>query len=335
MWSCKCESPEDICICLRITDDPFAFLNHTTPSNMDTAELAALIITVSIELVLGMALNLYILLVYIGNLKNGVSLGPSDKVHLTKALVNVSMIVTMNTQCIMCYRWSCLLLTKEFFLGSVIIVMFLIFYNYWLTAMLCVYYCTSITTCGHHIFVWLKRSLSSYLLPILLVLGLCSFAVSIPAFWFGSLNPPRNSTGSFQVTFVQTIPYRITFTILGCILPLTIVLLSTTITSWSLINHMWRMRKNNGEFPSSKFQTQINATRTMILFLLISVIYCLTEMAFSTITISPSLVILIWFYDIFYPISEAVIIIQGSAKLRRTLLEKFINRKEKNCKEET
>ncbi|XP_069841091.1 taste receptor type 2 member 9-like [Dendropsophus ebraccatus] len=302
---------------------------------MAAGHLVALTVPVTIEFVLGIVLNLHILLVYTGNLKNGVSLGLSDRVHLTKALVNVFLHVMITAKCLLYVFWNHLFFVNLFLLGIIIIIMSLVFYNYWLMAVLSVYYCTNITTCGHHIFVWLKRSLSSYLLPILLVSGFSSFLMSLPLFWFGSLETPENITNQsivIQMILHENVPYKATSSILGCFLPFTIALISTTFTSWSLINHMWRLRQNNQGFTCSKFRAQINATRTMILFLLISMIYSVTQMAFITIPLSNAddRVIVAWLISISFPIAEAAIIIQSSVRLRSALLGYILYRKRRN-----
>ncbi|XP_069841092.1 taste receptor type 2 member 40-like [Dendropsophus ebraccatus] len=307
---------------------------------MAAGYLVALTVPVTIEFVLGIVLNLHILLVYTGNLKNGVSLGLSDRVHLTKALVNVFLHGMMTAKCLLSVFWPYLILVNNILPGIIMItITSFIFYNYWLMAVLCIYYCTSITTCGHHILVWLKRSLSSYLLPILLVSGLGSFLMSLPLFWFSSLETPENITNqsiAIQTAYHENVPYKAASSILGCFLPFTIALVSTTFTSWSLINHMWRLRQNNQGFTCSKFRAQINATRTMILFLLISVIYSVTQVAFVTVSlnVSEDLKPVAWLIMTSFPISEAIIIIQSSVRLRSALLGYIGDRKRRNIEAE-
>ncbi|KAM3916907.1 taste receptor type 2 member 40-like [Leptodactylus fuscus] len=298
---------------------------------MTTVELVGLI-AIGFEYVVGIALNMDILLVYMRNLKNGLSFASSDKVHLTKVLVNVFLQLTMVAEHIIVHFWPLLFFTNEDLLWILVILNVLTMYSYWLTAVLCVYYCTNITICGHRIFVWMKRSLSSYLHHLLLVSGLGSVAVCFPGFWFCRLNHFGNSTYDFTViqgTFLQNGTYTIICVILGCFLPFAIALVSTAFTSWSLINHMWTMKQNNPGFTRSKFQTQINATRTMVLFLLISVIYSVTQFSLFTIptSVSDAIVITIWIVTISYPISEAIIIIQSNCKFRKTLLGKFLRPK--------
>ncbi|XP_056392713.1 taste receptor type 2 member 9-like [Hyla sarda] len=297
-----------------------------------------MIIALTIEFVVGIALNLHILFVHLGNLKNGLSLGPSDKIHLTKALVNISLHVAMTAQCLRHVFWPHVYL--KYFFWVIIVITFLNFYSYWLTALLCVYYCTNITTCGHHIFVWLKRSLSSYLLHILLVSGLGSLTISIPEIWICSKKSASNSTYhciSIRGAFFENFAYKTISSMLGCFLPFAIVFVSTTFPSWSLLIHMWRMKQNNPGFTQSNFQTQINATRTMILFLLIFVICGVTQMFFIILRSNDSdgVMIAIWFIILSYPMSEAIVIIQSSAKLRNSLLEKFFDRSKRNGEAKT
>ncbi|XP_069841090.1 putative taste receptor type 2 member 33 [Dendropsophus ebraccatus] len=307
---------------------------------MDTDKLITLIVPVTIEFVLGTALNLYILLFYIGNLKNGISLGPSDKVHLTKALVNVSLHMVVTIQCIMGVFWPFLYFRNGVFLLSSTINMFLNFYNYWLTAVLCVYYCTNITTGGHYVFVWLRRNLSSHLLHMLLVSGLGLVALCIPLLSFCSIDPPENTTyqsGVTQGVSLQNLPYKAISTVLGCFLPFTIALVCTTFTSWFLIKHMWRMRETKQGFTGATLKAQIKATRTMILFLLISVIYNVIQILFLSIISGTTDVVMVMTLLVIlsYPMLEAIVIIQSSAKLWSALLETFFQRKRRNGEAET
>ncbi|XP_073416795.1 taste receptor type 2 member 40-like [Dendrobates tinctorius] len=306
---------------------------------MASAELVGLT-ALTIEYVVGIALNLYILLVYIGNLNNGLSMGPSDKILFTKALVHVSLHVSMNGQNIIGFFWPHLFFKQEFLLSIIMIFMSLIIYSFWLTALLCVYYFSNITTWSHRVLALLKRSLLSYLLHVLLVSALGSVAISCPVFWFCFVESSGNSTHQISVmrwTFIHNVAYRIMSAILGLFLPLLIALVSTMLTSWSLINHMRRMYQNNWGFTRSKFQTQINATRTMVLFLLILVISSVVQIFFFSIpsSVPDYIALILWFIVISYPVPEAIIIIQSSVKFRRTLLSRLFDKKRGNKEDET
>ncbi|XP_073502352.1 taste receptor type 2 member 4-like [Phyllobates terribilis] len=301
---------------------------------MASADLIGVTAALFLEYVVGITLNIYILIVYIGNLKNGLSLGPSDMIHFTKALVNVSMQAPMISQNI--FFWRHLFFINEVFLFFMFSNLFVVAYNSWLTALLCVYYCTNITTSSHRGLAWLKRSLSSYLLRILLLSGLFSVVICSTLFWFRSTEFVGNRSHQSIVihgTFHQHNSYRFIPAILGFFLPLTIIFISTTLTAWSLINHIWRMKQNN---TGSKLQTQINATRTMVLFLLSAIINNVVFYLYFTVKPKGSAVelFIIWIFFISLFISEAIIIIQSSMKLRKTVV-KFLVRANSNRETET
>ncbi|KAG8544867.1 hypothetical protein GDO81_021699 [Engystomops pustulosus] len=285
-----------------------------------------------------MALNSHILLVYIGILRNGLPLRVSEKVHIIKALLNISQLFIIITQTIIYAFWSDLFFVNESFHWMMMVNMVLTAYSYWLMAFLCVYYCTNITNLGHQTLVWLRNTLSSYQHLILIGSGFGSVAISFPVFWYSSIIPATNTTyQSIEIQGIsQNIIYKTIIYILSCFLPFTIAFISTIISSWSLINHMWTMRQNNKGFTRSKFQTQLNATRTMILFLVTCVIYNVIQMFFFTITsIYRVTVILMWLVIILYPISEATIIIQSSSKLRKTLPGEICGRKRRSVETKT
>ncbi|XP_071977929.1 taste receptor type 2 member 2-like [Engystomops pustulosus] len=303
---------------------------------MASAELILLIVGLTLEFVVGMALNMNILLVYVGNLRDGLPLIVSEKVYMAKALVNVSLNCIVITESFLYVFCPLFFLTTEGFLWIIIFTMFLISYSYWLMALLCVYYCTAITSFGLRTLVWLKTCLSSHMLHILFGLGLYSLAISCPVFWFCDVNPSSNATLQsllICMAYSQNVEYRAVSSVLSCFLPFTIAFISTVITSWSLIHHMWTMKKNNGGFSSSKFQTQLKATRTMILFLLVAVIFSAAQMYFNSLQSGSSdtgIINIAWLLILFFPIIEAAIIVQSNSKLKKTLPGNYFRRKRQN-----
>ncbi|KAG8550191.1 hypothetical protein GDO81_027798 [Engystomops pustulosus] len=285
-----------------------------------------------IESLLGLAMNIYILLAYMGNLKNGLSLGASDKVLLSKVMVNICLHLMETAQSVIYVFSPNLFYTHEILLWFVMgNSPFLNSYSYWLIALLCVYYCVSITTCGHQTVVWLKRRLPSHLSHVLIASGFGLFVISFPNIWFCAINSTGNTTYQsmfLRGQFITNEAYRASSVTLGSFLPLFVAFISTAITLWSLINHMWTMKQNNRGFTRSKFQTQLNATRTMILFLLIAVIYNVILIYFFSLpsSVSDDAVLMIWYLIVSYPIAEAIIIIQSSSKLRRNLLRRNLLR---------
>ncbi|XP_018430535.1 PREDICTED: taste receptor type 2 member 9-like [Nanorana parkeri] len=272
-----------------------------------------------LESPLSFSLNSCIVLIHVKNLSHGVKVTPSDLIQLVMGATNLTMrgLMLVNGAGF----WLPMYYEAKVMHTTVILVPFHLYFNYWLIAWLSTLYWTSITNLKHQICVWIKRGLSSFTPHLLLLSALVSLAIALPPIWglhFGV--PGQNSTLlEISLTGFNFIP-------LACAsicLSLSIILVSLTLTMFSLLTHVRSMKTNSSGLRCPSVQAHVSAVRTMALLLLLSVIISTADL----IIFQPppgfrgSAVSVAWLILGFFPTLEASIIIQSSPKLRKVFLQ--------------
>ncbi|XP_040211604.1 taste receptor type 2 member 40-like [Rana temporaria] len=288
-----------------------------------------LLITVGVlQLGVGTSLNSCILVFSFKNLKNRLSVNPTNLIYSVKGLVNIFLLLVLTTENVATILWPNVLLNRELHLTMTFLMLSPIYYNYWLTGWLCAHYCLSISNFTHKLLVGFKRFLSSFLPRVLLLSAIISFVMSVLSIWEIHISQEPPSTNSTQdapsISVVYFIPKacRLVATILGCCLPLNLALVSIRVTTSSLIRHMTKMKQNFSGNKGPNLQVLINTTRTMTLFLALSVISYIICFVFLSGTSSYDTMIISFLPIMTFPLIEAVIIIQAVPKLRNMVVGK-------------
>ncbi|XP_077306003.1 taste receptor type 2 member 40-like [Lithobates pipiens] len=283
------------------------------------------ILLIMIESSPGIALNLYIVLVNLKGMKSRQKMKPCDLINLTKGLVDIFVQLFLIMQVILVLPWFQKSVEKHVLLISYVSLRTFGILSYLLTAFLCAYYCSAISNLQFFIFVWVKRAITTFLPKLLLLSAMGSFLINIPSIWVTSVTPHEQSMGNSTnnsmiirgTMFVDRF-YKITVDILGIYLPFILTLLSLMVTIFILVRHMWNNKDTNTNFNCHKIQALVNATRTMLLFLVFHVLFYLCgHYAMLSVYDSIDPVSKIsWFFVLLRPTVEALIIIQASSKLR-------------------
>ncbi|XP_040211700.1 taste receptor type 2 member 40-like [Rana temporaria] len=298
-----------------------------------------LIVIVILESSTGIALNLYIFNVNLKSMKSRQKIKPCDLIHLTKGLVNALLQLFLTMEILMVLVWFQKFFVKEVYLTCFVSLTALGFFDYWLTAFLCAYYCSTISNLSFVVFTWVKRSIATFLPQLLLVSAMGSILFSVPSIWQISMTiheqPIWNSTNESMIIggtlFIGPV-FEMTVGIFGCYLPFFLSLLSLTVTIFSLVRHIRHIRDINSNVDGPKLGPLINATRTMLLFLAIHVSFYLSGY-FCILSSSVSIdlmSIISWFFLLFCPTAEALTIIQSSSKLRDIFQVTFCSTKTKS-----
>lgn len=286
-----------------------------------------LITIVIIESSPGIALNMYIVIVNLKGMKSRQKIKPCDLIHLTKGLVDALVQLFLTMQVMIVLPWFQKSVEKHVHLICFVFLRTVGLFSYWLTAILCAYYCTTISNLRFVIFVWVKRATTTFLPKLLLLSAMGSFLVNIPSIWVTSVTLHEQSMGNstnnsmiIQGTVFFDHFYIITVNVLGFYLPFILTLLSLMVTIFILVRHMWNSKDTNFNFKCHKFQALINATRTMLLFLVSHVLFYLCGY-YAMLSLNDSTVLgpkISWFFVLLRPTVEALTIIQATSKLRET-----------------
>ncbi|XP_077130068.1 taste receptor type 2 member 40-like [Ranitomeya variabilis] len=278
-------------------------------------------------------LNVCILVASAKSLRTGQKRNPPDLIYLVIGVVNIALQCSLSYQGLLAVFSISSMFIQKVFVPTIVSTLTLLYFTYWLTAWLCIYYCVTISTFSHPFFVWSKRNISMYLPRLLLLSAAGCFFISIPAIWMatvevtlqsvvnGSLDPIFISgTYHLQLTYIQTA------TFLGCCVPFLLILVSIIVTNSSLLRHLCKMRKKESGLSQTKDEAHVNAIRTMWRFLTISIIFYISEILFFSMPPNPEdpYTILSWLIFMSFPTAESLVIIYANPKLRRQVMVKLL-----------
>ncbi|XP_073502373.1 taste receptor type 2 member 9-like [Phyllobates terribilis] len=275
-------------------------------------------------------LNIYIVIAAAKNIGNGVKVSPPDVIHLVMGLVDLVLQCSLTVQSLLFDLYAPTLFMRKTYVPMTILNLSLIYFMSWLLAWLSAYYCTSIANFTHRLFLWSKRTISSTLWLLLLLSAVESFIIGISSIW--SLNveievsSPDNSTGEVffvKGTFYFSLLHVQIATVLGSFLPFILTLLSILLTFSSLIRHMSRIKK---KYSGITQQAHINGIRRISLLLLLSAVFCVTQLMYFSGRSSTSLDalnIISWLLITVFPAANAIIIIQASSKIKKAFVKIF------------
>ncbi|KAM5152757.1 taste receptor type 2 member 40-like [Mantella aurantiaca] len=281
-----------------------------------------------------MAFILNISIILANSWRQGQKWNHSDLIHLIMGLVNIIFQCSLTGQCVVFVFFLQVLLLREVYRPATYITMSLMYCSYWLSAWLCIYYCISITNLSHRVFAQVKKTFSIYLPHLLLLSMVVSFIITLPIIWTvrvminQSLGNGSYDSAVTSASFSFNFPYIQAANFLGCCFPFLLTLISVGVTVSSLLKHMWKVKQHDSGFDGSKFRAHIHAISTMILFLTLFIIFYVDESLFFMMDLSTKgpMTVTGWIIFTSFPLAESIIIIQASAKLRRFLFGKILNR---------
>ncbi|XP_077305937.1 taste receptor type 2 member 46-like [Lithobates pipiens] len=298
--------------------------------NMTISTASATIVTISIlEFITGEIFNVGILVVSSENLKRGKNV--AELIYFFMGFANMLIQAVLTILNLFNINWPVLFNKREVYVTLYTLFWGLMQYSSWLTAWLCFHYCITIANTNHPVLVRLKRVLSSFWLHVF-VISILPFLLSLVRIWFVSMALHVQCPGlctwvsTFSAAHVLSPAYTTVNLLVTHILPFSLSFLSTGITASSLIKHMWRMKQKSSGMCPPNLQVVTNATKTMILFLTLSVSFHLSELLLFFMTklnISPILSMTSWLVVMSYPTAQAAIIIQANSKMKTWFLGTF------------
>ncbi|XP_069591790.1 taste receptor type 2 member 143-like [Ranitomeya imitator] len=281
----------------------------------------------------GYILNVCIMVSGVKSLKTGPKLNPPDLLHLVIGVVNIALPSLFSIQGLLYIFFIYSVSVREIIVPITVVMLTLVYFTFWLTAWLCIYYCVTSSTFSHPFFVWSKRNISMYLPHLLLLSAVICFFISLPSIWTATLEVTLQSavntslgqifisgTYHLQPLYIQSASF------LGCYVPFLLILASIIVTNSSLIRHLWRIKQKESGLSQTKYQAHINAVRTMWLFLTISIIFCVSEILFFSLSPNPEnyLTLVNWLIFMSFPTAESLVITFANPKLRRQIMAKIL-----------
>nr|DBA18933.1 TPA: hypothetical protein GDO54_014824 [Pyxicephalus adspersus] len=268
-------------------------------------------------------LNTCIILGTWKSLINGVKTNRFDLIHLVMGITNILMQSLLTVDHIL--FWF-----LEFYDSIHLIVvfplLFFIRFTYWPMAWLCACYCTVITRFNHRIFIFIKKVICNFLPHLLLLSVIWSLGFTLIQFkcvmydFSGCMKGAFNATKKSQLgafyNFSETLIISLDY-----FFPFFIIVTSLMVTVSSLLTHIWNMNKAGSDFRQN-IQLHVNAARTLMLLLLLSIAFYISTITTLTKTYSLENIVVVvsWVMITMFPTAEGAILIQANPKLRNMFL---------------
>ncbi|KAM4024061.1 taste receptor type 2 member 40-like [Anomaloglossus baeobatrachus] len=221
----------------------------------------------------GIILCSSIIIVYIFEWKKTQQIGVYDKIFIYLAISNLLLQCSTSMDSLMYSFWFYQMMSKP---GSILVFVFnffLIYDNIWHTAWLSVHYCLKLVNSSHRLILQMKRSLSTFIVPLLLVTSVGMVLINLPCIWTVRIEFFLNETNHFERNYVihQDNMVILCNVFIGCCLPFLVTVICIGLSVRSLVRHMWRMRSSTHQFSSApQLQGHVRAAMTMILQLLLN-----------------------------------------------------------------
>ncbi|XP_030042716.1 taste receptor type 2 member 40-like [Microcaecilia unicolor] len=207
----------------------------------------------------------------------------------------------------------------------------------WFSTWLCLYYCLKILSCSQPFFVLLRVRFPKLVAPMLLGSTLVSLVISLPMAWDFYQISSTNATdaaGNSPAHWIYNSSCSCTFYIYVVVSSLAFVILSSSavVLIVSLFRHMKRMEQNMSSLRNLRLEAHQAAAKTVLFLLLFSFSHYLSQMLLILYVIKPNTDSYTLFYLVvtFFPTLNSIILVQGSASLKKAL-NRFLLRTKCYC----
>ncbi|KAM9305080.1 taste receptor type 2 member 1-like [Gastrophryne carolinensis] len=283
--------------------------------------LIALLTLSFLECLLAFYLNTFIVLITGRSLRGEVTRNPANLIQFTIGVTNISMRGLMAAYTIIFFE--VMSESDNFNYLVTFLLISHVCFSYWLMAWLSAHYCSTITTTHHRLFIWIRKALSTFLPHVLILTAAGSLALTYVEVGQFVQKGKVNATSMEDYITLN----KILSVTLSCCLPCVLILISLLVTVSSLLKHVRNMNRAVSGSAHLNVQVHVNAARTMVLFLLLGITFFTSEIIFFTLpsSVDNPTSVSFWIATIFFPSSEAAIIIQASPKLRKKFLDKILH----------
>ncbi|XP_062977657.1 taste receptor type 2 member 1-like [Elgaria multicarinata webbii] len=199
---------------------------------------------------------------------------------------------------------------------------FAVYSRFWLTALLCVFYCIKIVNSNNSLFLWCKMRIS-WLIPQLLMGSLViSMIVSIFSIRQTSIQSKSNTTANIRnvtqaktlISFYTSSQQLVLSIYSGC--PLLVVLLCSILVVASLCRHVCRMTSKESSFRNFQTEAHVRAAGTVLSLLILYLLLYLTENVAVLIYTDKNRFIYVFVLLVYAP-AQATILILVNPKLNQ------------------
>ncbi|XP_073502374.1 taste receptor type 2 member 40-like [Phyllobates terribilis] len=275
----------------------------------------------------GIVMNFLIFAVYYRDYTQGNPLTACDQILSSMTVSSLVLQCILSISSTIYYIEGSILIPRgfhmniEFHILTFFIIFFLSEVSFWQTAHLSTYYCVKLLNFSHRFFSWLKTTMLTCTMRLVMVTTVVSFLINIPFLWTLHLDHPYNLTEDLIATTytfnLQSLHVCLNLT-LGSCLPFLVTVTCISLSVRAILWHVWHVGQNGLQFSSSRLGGLIWAACTMSLC-----VFC--DLSFSVIIIgtllssfrmASVLYNISWTILTSYGTVRSIILISGNPKLR-------------------
>ncbi|KAG8536690.1 hypothetical protein GDO81_025843, partial [Engystomops pustulosus] len=190
----------------------------------------------------------------------------------------------------------------------------------WNTTWLSIYYCTRLVSSTQRLFVMIKEKFFSLLPQLMAGSTLWSVIITLPLFWAKNMEISQNETNDLDICSYKVDPYYIIpGLVLGFLLPVPMTCVSIGLSVRTLVRHIWRMRRSH--LMSPQLQGHFQAIRIMMIRVFCEIFFFVIIVIgnFTSLSSNSTMEIIYWITVLFYPTSQALILVLGNSKIKKKL----------------
>ncbi|XP_069506175.1 taste receptor type 2 member 40-like [Ambystoma mexicanum] len=295
-------------------------------NSMHPFQIVFLVIN-GVQVLMGFTTNTFITAVisteWVGN---GHPPTASNLLLLSLALVNILLLFSMSAESLSRILWREMYnrVFKIFFILGPLFT----YSTFWINTWLCVFYCVKIINICHSLLARLKQGISG-MVPLLLTWSiLASFCTIIPTilslhedqFTVNSTSTNSSLTGT---VIRMSLSHKLLMSVMGCVVPMVLILVSAVLVLTSLYRHTQRMQQNTSGFNGGpSMEAHIRAAKTILSLLALYVCFYVCLMMGITDDSWFEETAAFYIYKsimLLYPLVNSLILILGNPKLKEAI----------------
>ncbi|KAM4023620.1 taste receptor type 2 member 40-like [Anomaloglossus baeobatrachus] len=275
----------------------------------------------------GMVLNALIIAVYYRDYTQGNPLTVCDQILSSMTLSSLALQWTLCITSIIYYVEVAVLIPGGSHMNTAydrfnfFMIFFLSEVSFWQTALLSTYYSLKLLSFSHRFFSWLKMTMLTCTMRLVMVAAAVSFLINIPFVWTlrldNSYNLTADMTGTTYTFSLQSVHVFLNMT-LGSCLPCLVTFICISLSVRAILHHVCRIGQNGLQVGSARLGGLVWAACTMSLCVFCDLSFSVIVIGtlLSSFTMDNVLHDISWAILTSYGTVRSIILITGNPKLR-------------------
>ncbi|XP_069591807.1 taste receptor type 2 member 4-like [Ranitomeya imitator] len=269
----------------------------------------------------GIIMNFLIFHVYYRDYAQGNPLTVCDQILSSMTVSSLILQCTLSISIITYCAPTSPLILRHITIYNFFMIFFLSEASFWQTALLSTYYCVKLLSFSHRFFSWLKKTMLTCTMRLVMVTTALSFLINIPFAWTLHLGNPYNLTEDMcGTTYTVNLPsLHVSLNlILGSCLPCLVTFTCISLSVHTILRHVWRVGQNGLQLSSARLGGLVWAACTMSLCVFCDLSFSVNVIGtlLSSFSISDVLYSIYWVILSSYGTVRSIILISGNPKLK-------------------